>query len=73
MPRYTTCATSSPIPLTTTHRCVPRAHTLTYTQRDTSIDGAHRTPTKGVLSALVIAEALYHMGRMFANTSYYHP
>ena len=46
---------------------------MAYTQRDTSIDGAHLTPTKGVLSALVAADALYHMGCIFAKTSYYKP
>ena len=57
---------------TTTHRCVPRGRTLAYTQRDTSIDGAQLTPTKGVLSTLIIEDAVYHMDRNIAETSYDH-
>ena len=61
------------MPPTTTHRCAPSAHTLTYTQRGTSIDGARLTLTKGVLSALTIEDALDHMDHIFVETSYYRP
>jgi len=61
------------MPPTTTHRCAPSAHTLTYTQRGASIDGAQLTLTKGVLSALIIEDALYHMYHIFAATSDYYP
>ena len=50
-----------------------RSHLHIHTQRDTSIDGAHLTLTKGVLSALIIEDALYHMDHIFADTSYDHP
>ena len=69
MTRFTPCATSSPRLPTTTHKCVPSAHTLTYTQRDTSIAGAHLAPTEGVLGALTIEDAFYRMCRIFAETS----
>ena len=44
-----------------------------HTQRDTSINAAHLTLTKGVLSALTIEDALYHMGHIFVDTTYRHP
>ena len=71
--RVTTWATPSPRPPTTTHKCLPSAHTLTYTQRGTSIDGAHLIVTKGVLSALIIEDAFCHMDHIFAEASDYHP
>ena len=58
---------------TTAHRCAPSAHTLARTQRGAIIDGAQLTLTKGVLSALIIEDALYHMYHIFAETSYYYP
>ena len=58
---------------TTTHRCAPSAHTLAYTQRGASIDGAHSTLTKGVPSALVIEDAFHHLDHLFAETSHDHP
>ena len=70
--RVTTWVTPSPRPPATTHKCVPSAHTLTYTQRDTIIDVAHLTLTKGVPSALVIEDACYHMEHIFAEISNYH-
>ena len=70
--RVTTWATPSPRPPTTTQKCVSSAHTLTYTQRGTSIDGEHLTLTKGVPSALVIEDACYHIEHIFAETSNYH-
>ena len=70
---FTTRARSSPRPHTTTHKCVPSAHIFTYPHRDASIDGAQLTLTKGVPSALIVEDALYHMYRTFAETSDYHP
>ena len=67
MVRFTTWTTSSPRHPTTTHKCVP------CTQRDTSIDGEHRTVTKGVLGALVIDDAFYRMYHTIVETSCYHP
>ena len=43
------------------------------TQRDASIDGVHLTLAKGVLSALTIEGALYHMGHIFVDITYRHP
>ena len=60
-------------PHTITHRWVPSAHTLNHTQRDTSIDGAHRTLTKSVPSAQIIEDAFCHMAHIFAETSDCHP
>ena len=60
-------------PHTITHRWVPSAHTLAYTQRDTSIDGAHLTSPKGVLSAQIIKGAHYHIDRVITETPDYHP
>ena len=59
-------------PPTITHRCAPSAHTLTYTQRGTSIHGAHPTLTKGVLSALIIDGVFWRMDHIFADTPDYH-
>ena len=49
------------------------SHLNIHTQRDTNIDGARLTLTKGVKSALIIEDALYHMDHLFADTSYDHP
>jgi len=46
---------------------------LTYTQRGTSIDGAHLIFTKGVLSAQFIEDAFYRADLIFADIVYYHP
>ena len=72
MTRFTTWTSSSLRPPTTTHRCVPNAHTLPYTQRDASIDAAHLTLTKGVLSALVVDDTFLPMDHRLAETSDYH-
>ena len=58
---------------TPAHRCAPSAHTLARTQRGAIIDGAQLTRTKGVLSALTIEDALYHMGHIFVDITYRHP
>ena len=73
MTRFAALTTPSPRPPNITHKCVPSAHTFTDPQRNTSIDGAHLTPTKGVLSALIIEDASYHMDHICAETSDYHP
>ena len=71
--RLTTWTTSAPIRPTTIRSCVPHAHTLTSTQRGTSIDGAHLIFTKGVLSAQFIDYAFYRVDHIFADIVYYHP
>ena len=72
MARFATWVTSSPRPPTTTDKRTPSDHTLAYAQRHTSIDGEHRTLTKGVLSALIVEGAFCHMGRIFTDASDYH-
>ena len=64
---------SSPRTPTASHRCVTRAHRLTYTQRGASVDCAHLALTKGVLSALIAEDAFYRMYHTIAETSCYHP
>ena len=73
MTRFTTRTTFSPRPPNTAHKFEPSAHTVAYTQRDTSIDGAQLTLTKGVSRALIIDDAFYHMDHIFADISYYRP
>ena len=50
-----------------------RSHLHIHTQRDTSIDGAHLTRPKGVLSAQIIKGAHYHIDRVITETPDYHP